>query len=140
MVIDFISWRGTTQRLEVPFRSRRDRKRGDVALSLSPYCDVPLELTILIDQDGVIHDWIAKWTALNTSSYWCFTDVTPPEPTEAQRAAIARLYLRIERPFAMSDAHSPNHSIMQWSFKGLTPQQISDQYGTGDRVFLAGRS
>ena len=57
--------------------------------------------------------------------------------TEAQARYLAGLYLghgRDADPYAMG---TPNAEVCRWAFAGMTPQQVSERYGAGERVFLA---
>jgi hypothetical protein len=55
------------------------------------------------------------------------------EPSDEQRAALAELYLN-----GHEFLPAPNAQICGWAFKGMSPQEVSDNFGDGRKVYLAG--
>lgn len=83
-----------------------------------------------LDDDGVI-----KFIAPSRGSNWYLSfDAMPTSaPTEAQRRAIARIWLGDKSVVTVG----PNARVSRWAFEGLRPDDVSRIYGTGAKVYLA---
>lgn len=94
------------------------------------------QTTFEISEDGsfrIVNSEPARKT-LNYNPYAHIVGDAPTEcPTEAQRAMLAAVYLRRSKEFP-----APlGSTVCGWAFQGMTPDKVSEKYGTGATVYLA---
>ncbi|CAM5418580.1 hypothetical protein ATER59S_02357 [Aquamicrobium terrae] len=106
-----------------------------------------------MDCDGAIVEMrrVPAWQDdMTGTSYLAFAAAPTAEPTEAQRARIAANYLWLAPtsptlPIGLISRQPeprdrvPNNEVSQWAFAALgSPQAVSDRYGSGRTMHLAG--
>jgi hypothetical protein len=111
------------------------RVNGDCVLGGNVAINAPAWVEILLHADGTWEHWITRWqdkgnTYLHIQHEFMYPQ-GQPAATEQQRRAVARWWLGIDaKPYGMS----LGQSVCEWAFAGMTPDQISAQYGS--KVYL----
>ena len=70
--------------------------------------------------------------SLPQNQYLHFLALPESEPTEAQRAVLARVYLGDR-----SVLPCPGAEVCRWAFAGMDPQSVSAKYGDSRKIYLA---
>jgi len=114
------------------------RMEGDLALIRSPFCDVPLQVCILIRRDGAVVEW---YTAFNggSTSYWRWsngTDDLPLTLTDEQVRTIALMQFGKLAIFG-SNGGRPSRQVQEVAFSGKTRVEIEALGNSGIAGFYA---
>ena len=145
---DFITITTTlpARKIDVPIKKEylTRREPGDVDLRCTLLANGAEELSIvvhvLLRATGEVVHWKTRHSRYDDEQVPGYTmfvhDMLPDAPpTEAQTRALAELRLNRNWPFGMS---TPNNQVCVWAFPGMNAQDVSDRYGSGEKVVLAG--
>lgn len=106
---------------------------ADCMLGGNPAHGVPIWVDILLRTDGTWVHWTTTYTGDN--HYLHIQQEQRGPITEAQRRTVARWYLGLDpRPYGMA----LGSTLTAWAFAGFTPKQLSERYGDGRKLYLAG--
>ncbi|SHL81006.1 hypothetical protein SAMN05444389_101461 [Paracoccus solventivorans] len=94
-------------------------------------------VTLEISDDGAVQEISrdAPRKTANPALYFHLTETPAEAPTEAQRAILGRRWIK-GKACEIIPA-SLGADVCRWAFGGMTPQELSNRYGDGAKVYLA---